>query len=200
LHTSKKALAAVAAAAVLLVGAGAALGADGPAAKRQALRDAVAAKLGVSPEQLQAAFTAVLIERIDAKVAAGKLSAERAAKLKQAVADGKLGRLGKLRLGARPGKALAKARGGVVVEYLGIDPASIKAQLRAGKSLADVANATPGKSSAGLVAAIMERVSDRLGQAVEKGRLSEARKQELLVKAKERVDKLVAKRLPAHSS
>ena len=39
-------------------------------------------------------------------------------------------------------------------EYLGVDPKTLLPQLRGGKSLADITNATPGKNAAGLIAAL----------------------------------------------
>ena len=54
------------------------------AADKPSLADEVAAKLGVSPEQLRTAFRAALTARVDAAVAAGKLTPEQAAKLKAA--------------------------------------------------------------------------------------------------------------------
>jgi hypothetical protein len=50
----------------------------------------------------------------------------------------------------------------VAASYLGVSPAQLEAQLRAGKTLADVAKATPGKSEAGLVAAIVSARQSRL--------------------------------------
>ncbi len=201
MHTSKRVLAGVVAAVALLAGGGSALADDG-GNKGTAFRDAVAAKLGVTPEQLQAAYVAVLTEQIDAKVASGKLSAEKAAQLKQAIADGKLG---KLRLGfhKKLGKHKLLARGAafrVAADYLGLQMDALKAELKQGKSLGDVANATPGKSSAGLVAAMLQKASERLDKAVAKNRITAERKQAVLAKAKERIDELVAKRFAVKAS
>lgn len=187
-------LAVVIAAVALLAGAGAALADDG-AGKRTPFRDAVAAKLGVTPAQLQAAITAAAIERIDAAVAAGKLTAERAAKLKEAIADGKLR---KLRLGfhKRAKLVMRAAPFRVAAEYLGLPLDALKAELKQGMSLAEVATAR-GKSVSGLVDAMVQRLSDRLDKAVANGRISPERKQELLAKATERAEKLVAKQFKA---
>jgi hypothetical protein len=193
-------IAAALSAIAVVAASGTALAGNGAKAdKGTPLRDAIAAKLGVTPEQFQAAVTAVAVARIDAAVASGKLSAERAAKLKQALADGKLG---KLRLGLhKQAKAFAK-RGAAVkafTEYLGVTKAELRAELKAGKSLAEIAKAN-GKTPAGVVNLALEKISARLDMAVAKGRLTEARKQELLAKAKPHLEQLVVRHFSTKSS
>jgi hypothetical protein len=182
---------ALAAVAVVAVSGTALAGNGGKADKGTPLRDEIAAKLGITPAQFQAAFAAVMVERIDAAVASGKLSAERAAKLKQAIAEGKLA---KLRLGFhKQARVFATKRGASLkafTQYLDVTNAELRAELKSGKSLADIAKAH-GKTADGLVKLALERLSDRLDKAVERGRLTETRKQELLAKAKQRLDKLV---------
>lgn len=54
----------------------------------------------------------------------------------------------------------------VTSTYLGIDPKTLFLQLRGGKSLADIANATPGKSATGLIAALTTAANARVDAAV----------------------------------
>ncbi len=69
--------------------------------------------------------------------------------------------------------ARAHARGGqgrrgiaqAAATYLGLTPAQLAEELHQGKSLAQIAAATPGKSEAGLVAAIVEAVKAKLPSA-----------------------------------
>ena len=72
-------------AAVSLVGVGTAAAAGTPS--KTPLIDAVAARLGVTPDQLQVAFKVTIAEGIDQAVAAGTLTPEQAAKLKQRIAQ-----------------------------------------------------------------------------------------------------------------
>jgi hypothetical protein len=65
------------------------------------------------------------------------------------------------------------------------------AQLRAGKTLAQIADATPGKSASALVAAIVESVRTKLDARVADGRLSAAEEQRLLDRLATRVRFLV---------
>src|SRR5205823_2642260 len=58
--------------------------------------------------------------------------------------------------------------------YLGLTPAQLLTQLQSGKTLAQVANATSGKSAEGLVAALVAHAKQRLADAVKAGRLTQA--------------------------
>jgi hypothetical protein len=190
-----QALGALLAAVAVLVGAGSALADDGGKGDQaKAFRDAVAAKLGVTPEQLQAAFAAAATERIDAAVAAGTLTPEKAAKLKQAIADGKL----RFHKGFHKRKGIAKRTAwfSASAAYLGLEKDALKAELKQGKSLAQIAQAQ-GKTADDLVNVLLAKFSDRFDQAVEKKRLSAERKQELLDKTKAWLEKLVDKQFTA---
>jgi hypothetical protein len=66
---------------------------------------------------------------------------------------------------ARLGSSSGRSRGGVfqaAAGYLGVTPRQLKEALRSGKTLAQIAAATPGKSEAGLVAAIVAAVNAKL--------------------------------------
>lgn len=51
-------------------------------------------------------------------------------------------------------------------EYLGVDLKTLSSELRAGKSLADIANATQGKTAQGLIDTLAAAASARVDQAV----------------------------------
>lgn len=57
-------------------------------------------------------------------------------------------------------------------QYLGIDLKALTTELRAGKSLADIANATPGKSAQGLIETLTAAANAKLDQAVAANRLT----------------------------
>ena len=71
--------------------------------------------------------------------------------------------------------------------YLGISSAKLRAELRGGRSLADVASATPGKSVGGLVAAIVAATKARIAASVAAGTLTAARQKLLLANLEQRV-------------
>ena len=183
----------VAATAALALGAGAAAAADSPS-----LVDDAAARLGVSPDKLRDAFRAALTARVDAAVAAGRLTPEQGAKLEARLAAAKGLGVG-LRRGlvqrhkAMVGAIAAKARGrGAVVTYLGMTRAELRAELRKGKSLAQIA-AAEGKTTAGLQAAMLAPVKAALSRAVARGGLTQARADEILARITERVATAIQK-------
>jgi hypothetical protein len=180
-------LAAAVAAVVLAAGASSALAADRPS-----LVDQVAARLGVTPEQLRSAFRATLVARVDAAVAAGKLTPEQGARLKERIA--KASRLGlgavsgnRKAFGERLGRLHAK---GPAATYLGMTRQELLAELRKGQSLAQIAKAH-GKTVDGLVAAMVAPLKARLAKAVENDRLTKQHADALLERITDGLERLV---------
>lgn len=188
----------LAVAAVVLVvaaGAGAALattsGAFDPREEQDAFQAALAKQLGVSQEKLEQAYKAAAIERIDAAVAAGRLTREQGNRLKQRVEAGAfLGPMGFLagpRMFHGPGLV-----GGLdaAADYLGLTEAQLREKLRAGQSLADVAKAQ-GKPVDGLKKAMLDDAKARLDQAVKDGELTAAQRDELLEGLESTIDDVI---------
>ena len=183
--------AAVAAVAVLGIAAAGASAAGSPT-----LADDVAARLGIAPEKLRQAFEDAITARIDAAVKAGKLTPQQGANLKERLAVAKgLG----LRLRGRLAmKHPALVRGiharvhrlGPATKYLGITPQELRSELRAGKSLAQIARAH-GKTVEGLVDAVVAPARARLDAAVANGHLTQQRADEVLARLTDSVGKVV---------
>jgi polyhydroxyalkanoate synthesis regulator phasin len=183
-------LAAVAAVAVLGIAAASASAAGSPT-----LADDVAARLGVAPEKLRQAFEDALTARIDAAVKAGKLTPEQGARLKERLSNAK-------GLGLRLRGRLAMKHPGLVrgihrvhrlrpvTKYLDVTPQELRSELRAGKSLAQIATAH-GKTVDGLVDVIVAPAKARLDKAVANGRLTRQRADELLDRLTDAVEKAV---------
>ena len=159
------------------------------AANPPSLVDDVAARLGISPDKLRAAFRDALQARVDAAVKAGKLTPEQAAKLKQRIANAKgLGRLAFRRAIRQhsgvpffPGIRVRAHAPGVIAKYIGITPQELRTELRSGKSLAQIATAH-GKTEDGLVNAMLAPLKTRLDKAVQDKRLTQARADEILTR------------------
>jgi len=88
--------------------------------------------------------------------------------------------------GHGPGDALAAA-----ATYLGISQSALIAQLQSGKTLAQVAEATGGKSTAGLVAALVAAEQAELAAAVKAGSLTQAQADQIASGLQARVTALV---------
>ena len=101
---------------------------------------------------------------------------------------------------ARGGAGTAPVRGrpgpAAIASYLGLTPAQLRAQLRSGKTLAQIAVAQ-GKTVAGLEAAIYADVQAHLDQAVANGRLTATQEQAMLDELKAQLDDIVNHAVPA---
>jgi hypothetical protein len=75
--------------------------------------------------------------------------------------------------------------------YLGVTGDQLKAKLKAGQSLAQVANATPGKSSAGLIDYLTGLVKTKLDLFVANGKLTSAQEATILARVQGKVTTLV---------
>jgi hypothetical protein len=167
-----------------------------PVALRTELRSGkslaqVAAAKGKSVDGLETALVAAIKTKIAAAKAAGKLDAARADRLLQR-APQLVERLVNATPRARAPRAKI-AHGGllkVAATYLGVTNAQLVTELRAGKSLAQVA-AAKSKSVDGLEQALFAALKQKLDAAVAAGRLPAARAQRLLERAPAHIERLV---------
>lgn len=196
----KKNIALGAAALVGVAGGGAAVAATqgtSPEDERDAIVADVAKELGVAPGRVESAFRRALENRVDAAVAAGRLSEEEGAALKERIRSGELPRLG-LRGPGRghghghhgPGPKLAAA-----AAYLGVTEAELREALRDGDSLAEQARER-GKSVDGLVDALVAAVTAELDRAVADGRLTDAQRDDRVAELEQHVSELVQREGP----
>ncbi len=75
--------------------------------------------------------------------------------------------------------------------YLGISTDTLRSDLKGGKTLAEIANATSGKSAAGLIDALVSHVQSKLDAAVKAGKLTQAQEDTITPKLKQRITDLV---------
>jgi hypothetical protein len=190
-------LAALAAGAVALTGAGAAIAASqgsSPSEESQAIIENAAAELGVTPTALEDALEQALLDRVDAKVAAGELTEEQASALEDRIqADGFpiLGGLG----GPGPGGHHAFADLGAAASFLGLAVDELRSELESGQTLAEVA-AAEGKSVEGLVDAMVGSAKERLADDVADGRLAQEQADELAAELEDRIVGVVNGTMP----
>ena len=191
---NRNAVGAIAAGAALLVGGGSAFAAQNqgdPAARCEALLAKIAERRGVSVDQLEADAKARLTARVDAALAAGRISADRAAQLKERIAQGALCKVG-------AGVKAKVAKHGMLraaATYLGLNASQLRTQLP-GTSLAALA-AKQGKSVEGLKSAMLAPAKSRLAKVVASGRLTKARADQALERLEQIVDRLVELTFPS---
>jgi hypothetical protein len=173
-------------------------------AEQNAFLDDVAKRLNVTRDQLDAAIKGAAEARIDAAVAAGKLTNEQGDAAKKALANGisglggpilGLGKGGPRGPGGPGGAGHGRGFGfgGVdgAATYLGLTDAKLREQLQSGKSLADITKATSGKTVEGLKAAIKAASTTRLEQAVKDGKLTAAQKDKIVAELDAHIDDIV---------
>ncbi len=76
-------------------------------------------------------------------------------------------------------------------DYLGLPPGQLRQQLMAGKTLGQIADATPGKSRDGLIAALTTDVNSQIDRLVANGTITADRAAALKAKVPDRIAKLV---------
>lgn len=194
-------IAIAAALALSVIAVGGAVGATKltPEQESEAIINDAAEQLGVQPSELSNALKQALKNRVDAAVRAGRLSEEEGQRLKEQIDENEMPFFG---LGPKldrhhdgPFHGPAKLEG--AAEYLGMTEAQLLEALEDGKTLAQVAR-DRGKSVEGLVDKLAEYAEQKLSNAVEEGRLTEAEKNEMLEGLRARLRDMVNGRFPAH--
>ena len=175
------------------------------AAEQKAFLDDLAKRLNVTRDQLDAAIKGAAGARIDAAVAAGKLTKEQGEEAKKRLADGIgpiLGFGGGPRGGGPgfghggPGHVFGGFGLDAAASYLGLSEDALRTQLQSGKSLADVAKAQ-NKDVAGLKAAMKASITKRLDQAVTDKELTAEQRTKILAEVDEHIEDFINRTPPA---
>ena len=178
-------------------GAGAAIAAtqigSSPSAESKAVVSDAAKQLGVQPDQLSSALKKALEDRVDAAVAAGRITKTEGDALKQRIESNDFPLFGLPMLGF--GHFRAFGHHGfpgltAAASYLGLTESQLDSKIDAGQTLAQVAK-DQGKSVDGLVAALKADLKQKLDQAVSDGRLTKAQENQVLSDAGQRITNLV---------
>jgi hypothetical protein len=195
----RKKLIAGAVAVAAFAGGSAALAADqlGFQERQTAVIEDAAERLGVESSELSDALEGALADQIDEAVAAGRLTEEQGAEMKQRLADGDAPLL------ALPGGP-GGHRGGfghfggleAAASYLGLTEAELREELADGTTLAEVAKAE-GKTATGLVEAMVAAAKEKLAEAVADGRLTAEQQAEIVADLPDRIEAQVNGELPS---
>ena len=188
----KRKIVAGAVAALAVGGAGGAVAAtqfsSSPSQESQAVITDAAKKLGVQPSALSSALKTALEDRVDAAVAAGRMTKAQGDKLKQMIESNGF----PLLAGPGFGFGFEHHMHGlpVAATYLGLTEEQLDQKLESGKTLAQVAK-DQGKSVDGLVAALKADLKSKLDGAVSAGRLTKAQEEQILKDADQRISAFV---------
>jgi hypothetical protein len=164
-------------------------------AARGGLMSVAADYVGLTREQLRAELrhgqSLAQVAAAEAKLDARNLSEEREQHIRARLRQ-RIERLVDRPWRAKGLRARAAKRGllAAAAGYLGVTRDQLRRELRAGRSLADVA-AAQGKSVAGLKQAMLDAVRARLG---ERPRLSAERRERLLARAERLIERMVARK------
>jgi hypothetical protein len=181
-----------------------------PEKERQAFLDDAAKRLNVTPGNLESALKDAAKARVDQAVADGRLTKAQGDEIKKHIdqgggvpflgagGPGHGGPGGPGGPGGGPGFGFRHGPfGGAIREgfdtaakYLGLTRAKLLAELRDGKSLADVAKAQ-GKVVDGLKSTLRDAAKSRVDQAVKDKHLTQAQADDILEEVDEHLDDLV---------
>jgi hypothetical protein len=178
-----------------VAGGGAAVAAThfaSPKQESQAVINDAAKQLGVQPNQLSNALKKALDNRVDAAVAAGRLTQQQGAELKQRIESGDVPLFAGPGFGGHGERHHLGPFGGLdaAATFLGLTQTQLETKLEAGKTLAAIAK-DEGKSSGDLVAAMIAALQKRLDAAVTAGGLTKAQEASILAGAKARMTNFV---------
>jgi hypothetical protein len=161
----------------------------------KAIIDDAAKQLGVTPSALTDALKTALKHRIDAAVAAGRLTKEQGEALKARIdARGVPFRFGGF--GFHHGHFGHFLQLDAAAAYLGLTKTQLRGELEKGKTLAQIAKGR-GKSVDGLIDAMTAEVKRHLDHAVDAGRLTRAQADEILREVQDRITDRVNGKAPA---
>jgi hypothetical protein len=170
---------------VMATSAGAQEGVDG----RRGMAERVAEKLGIEVDALKDAVKQARLDRVDEALANGRITEEQAANARTRIEEG---RRAHPRIALRIRHAIVESSAAAI----GIEPQALRDELRAGKSIADVATDN-GVSIDDVKARILADAQSKLAIAVENGRIAQERADAALAKLEERLDQIVTHTRPA---
>jgi hypothetical protein len=195
MELSRKSKYAVGAAALLIAAGGgaaavAATQGNSPSDESKAVIEDAAGQLGISPDKLTNALKKALMDRVDAAVAAGRITKAEGDALKARIQADNFPIIG------GPHNGFGFRHFGffgaldATASYLGLTEAQLHNELESGKSLAQIAK-DHGKSVDGLINALVDAAKKKLDAAVAVGRLTKDQETEMLNGLKDRITNLV---------
>ena len=149
----------------------------------------VAEKLGISEEQLRTAFQEAELELVDEAVAEGRLTPEKAERIRERISEGRIFPP----LGRPHHKPYPRVQGLIVdsaATVLGMEKEALVEELRSGQSLAEVAEAQ-GMSVGDFKTALLAQVQANLNAKVAAGDLTQEQADRIFEEIEEYIDRIV---------
>ena len=186
------AIIALAAATVGFVGAQTGQDGDGPLGN---FVGRLAENLGITQGELEAAIDQTQLELVDEKVADGTLTEEQAAQIRERIEEG-----GSFFGPLVRHKHQMHHRGGMghgadIAEFIGVTPEELRAAIEGGQSIVQVAEAN-GVSEQELTAHLLGEIEAKLAEAVESGRIDQAKADEVLANAADKIAECINREGP----
>ncbi|MFD2369612.1 hypothetical protein ACFSO0_06505 [Brevibacillus sp. GCM10020057] len=151
----------------------------------------VAQAQGVSEDDVIALLVKQQSDKLAEAVKAGKLTQEQADKMGEKAAERIKAELESTHQGRGPvGFGFAYDKNEELLSLLKLDAAKLEEQLKAGKTLAEVAQAQ-GVSEDDVIALLVKQQSDKLAEAVKAGKLTQEQADKMSENAADRVKKMV---------
>ena len=147
----------------------------------------LAANLGVTVEEFQAALVQTQLQMVDEALANGDITEEQAAQARTRIESGEGGFFpgGKHRPQHRAYGVKME-----VAEFIGVTPEELMAGLESGQSVAQVAEAN-GVTEQELTDYLLGEIEAKLADAVESGRIDQAKADEILANAPARIEEMI---------
>jgi hypothetical protein len=155
---------------------------------------------GKSADGLVDALVAAAEKNIAADVSSGRLTQSQADQIESGLRQQITNRVNSTGPPGGPRGRRGPHRGGLdaAATYLGLSQSALRTQLQSGTTLGEIADATAGKSKAGLIAALAADEKSHLDQAVKDGRLTQAQADALAANIESRVTDAVNGTFPQH--
>ncbi len=148
----------------------------------------LAGNLGISQDELEAAIDSTQLEFIDEALANGDITEEQAAERRARIEAGETGFF--------PGRPHQRPhhRGYAVLmsvaEFIGVTPEELREAVQGGQSVAQVAEAN-GVTAEALAEYLLGEVQTHVAQALEDGKIDQAKADEILANAPARIEEMI---------
>ena len=147
----------------------------------------LAGNLGISQDELEAAIDSTQLQMVDEALANGDITEEQAAERRARIEAGETGFF-------PGGKHRPQHRGyGLkteVAEFIGVTPEELREAVQGGQSVAQVAEAN-GVTAEALAEYLLGEVQTHVAQALEDGKIDQAKADEVLANATARIEEMI---------